>query len=294
MNALSWLTTLVLLTSLPCLALPDFKSKTLVNNGSSASKIDFVFLGDGYLEKDKRLLDRQVQSVLRELWQVSPFKAFKNDINIHVVYAYSKKGKGFGKVDYLFGSEEGERNTVRVKKSNDAVRLAKRAVPGAELVILLTRKTGRAHGGGGLVVLTENGHIAISHEIGHALGRLGDEYSSETMLSDRRRLPTGRDLPYPNLTLSEYIDPSNAQTIEKTAKWGHFLKLKGAYPQISAYQGGYYRTIDVWRPSFTCIMRNSNGREFCGICHETLVKRFHQILKRPFHDQNYHRKFPLK
>jgi len=283
----------LLLFWVPASAQNSFQLERLQGSNSPSSAYDVVFVGDGFLEKDRSVLKSRAQETTRRLLSVSPFSENRSGVNVYLLYTFSQPGQKFGEADFRYGSTEISRNRVKVTKPDLALQDARSAVPGADLVVLLTRKTGRSHGRRDLVVLSENGQDTIVHEVGHALGSLGDEYESTTMTADRRDLPSGRDIDAPNVTLDEYIDPTNADTIAKTAKWGHFLALPDAFPLVSAYQGGYYRSVGVWRPSFRCIMRSSQGSSFCPVCHEEMTRRLYGKLGKRFDHDAYHRSHPL-
>jgi hypothetical protein len=124
---------------------------------------------------------------------------------------------------------------------------------------------------------------------------LGDEYDSDSKLADREdtTMPSG-DFRQANLTREGFIDPKSRETVKATAKWGHFLDLPDSYPLVSAYQGGFYRSVGVWRPSFRCVMRSSQGSSFCPVCHEEMVKAILALCQERFDHEAYHKRFPLK
>lgn len=144
-------------------------------------------------------------------------------------------------------------------------------------------------------MLTPDSTVNAAHELGHSLGGLGDEYESGGFLEDREssQLPSG-DFACANLSREGFLDPTNRDTLRKTAKWGHFLDLPDSYPLVSAYQGGFYRTVGVWRPSFRCVMRDADSVIFCPVCHEEMVKAILKRCGERFDDAAYHRKYPLK
>lgn len=271
----------------------NLRTKTVQKGGA----IHLVVLGDGYLKKDEGLFEQDATRALNRLWSVSPFKELRNCFSVHLVYVESLRGTGSGNAAgrstlFAFGSEESSGNHVSIKGQAE-VRKAAANAPKADVIILLTTLTGRAHGQGNLVVLTTNGHDAVAHEMGHSVGDLGDEYDSSQHLNDRRPIPSGRDLVPANLTTSEFIDPTDQKTIAKTAKWGHFLELPGAFPLVSAYQGGYYRSVDVWRPSYRCVMRSSQEGSYCPVCHEEMTRKIMTAAGQRFDDKAYHKRFPL-
>ncbi len=144
-----------------------------------------------------------------------------------------------------------------------------------------------------MVVLTASRPYALAHELGYALGGLGDEYDDTSYGYASGGPRAGADLPYPNLTTSEYIDPSNQKTIAKTAKWGHCLSLDEAYPLVSAYQGGAGMKVGVWRPSYRCVMRNGDFDVFCPVCHEVLTRKIYKMSGRRFQESTYRTRYPL-
>lgn len=279
--------------------LKNLKVKTVLNSGSPAQKFDIVFVGDGFLAKDQSKYDAKVQSCLNILWGVSPFRELKSHFNVHVVYVDAAPGGGFdahGKrqADFPFGSVYTSDGSDMVVLSKQAKAMeAARNAPGVDAVIVITALPGRSHAGS--LVLIADDQSALPHELGHLIGHLGDEYSSRSKLVDRDNhpLPNG-DLSYSNLQSEKTIDTTSRDTLKKTAKWGHFIDLPDSDPIVSAYQGGYYREIGVWRPSYSCVMRTSSGAIFCPVCHEEMYKA---ILKKSgggFNDKSYHSQFPLK
>ncbi len=288
---------------IPALANPtdltNSRVKTVQDNGPASQKFDIVFLGDGFSARDQASYDAKVRSCLSILWNVSPFRELRNHFNVHVISVDADSGSGFdakGKrqADYPFGStytKDGS-DVVVLSKQGLALQTAKLA-PGVDALIVITTLPGRSHAGS--MVLLADDQSALPHELGHLIGHLGDEYSSGSKLVDRdnHQLPAG-DLPYRNIQVASTIDPTSSASLKRTAKWGHFIDLPDSDPIVSAYQGGYYREVDVWRPSYSCVMRSSSGAIFCPVCHEEIYKAI--LLKGGggFNDKTYHAQFPLK
>jgi hypothetical protein len=263
--------------------------KTIQNSGSPFAKVDLVFISDGYTANQSKDFEKDVRDATEELFRYPLYKEYRSYFNVHSAFVPSVQETT--KVSYAFGSERNERQGLVVIKREDEVRRVAAKAPACDVPIVISTMLGRAHAGD-IIVLPSRDFGPLAHELGHTIGGLGDEYTSGSSLNDRGRLPQGRDLPYPNLTLPNYIDPANAKTVQATAKWGHFLALPGAYPLVSAYQGGGHYEIGVWRPSFACIMKESSA-PFCPVCHESMVKAIYQLCGMRFDDAAYHRKHPL-
>lgn len=271
---------------------------------ASGKKIDLVVVPDGYLAADlgtNRQFDKDARLMLEELWRVPPFSEYRQLFNVHLVDVESKGSRQAGTLEYAFGSTVTPgRDLVRLERRQEVLTAAGNA-PGADLVIVLTRMAGRATGGKvgstPVPVIPRDRYTSLAHELGHSLADLGDEYESGSKLADRDARPLSAysaDVPYPNLTLDAYIDATSRDAIRRTAKWGHFLDLPGSDPLVSAYQGGLYNTVGVWRPSYRCVMRSSRGASFCPVCHEELTRKLYAMAGETFDHDDYHRRHPLK
>jgi len=286
----------LLLSSLPlALATPRFDYerpviKTVVANGTATRKVDLVFVGDGYLSSQGPTFDRDVKDAANELFQYPFFREYRQHFNVHSAFVASPPNQ------FAFGSviRDPASGVVSISKKSEIERVARKA-PGCEIVIALSTLKGRASGGH-IVCLPSRSFAPLAHELGHRLGKLGDEYDSMSSLVDREHHNLNEvhdgDLPYPNLTLPKYFDNTNRASLKKTIKWKHFLDLPGADALPWAFQGGYYRAVDVYRPSYTCIMR-SDSAPFCPVCHEAMVIETYKICGIPFDDAAYHRRHPL-
>lgn len=170
-----------------------------------------------------------------------------------VVKTLESHGPSAGRLDLVFVSDG---YTMTVSRFEEASRVAQKA-PGCDIVIVMSTLTGLSHGGS-QTTLTARDTGAFPHELGHTLGKLGDEYNSPTRQADRETftMPRSGDLEYPNLTLPAFCDVSTPEKMAKTIKWGHLLSLPDAKDVVGAYPGGYYRMDGVFRPSYTCTMRD--------------------------------------
>src|SRR5690606_11670561 len=99
-----------------------------------------------------------------------------------------------------------------------------------------------------------------AHEWGHSFAGLADEYDY-----GRSGSYSGPEPASANITR----DPSGA------LKWAPWLGHGGPHGTVGAYQGAGYYTAGLYRPEPDCEMRTL-GRNFCTVCREQMIKRFHQ------------------
>lgn len=265
--------TILLAALLAAASLSAQTVRTVVQNGPSDELYDMVVLGDGYTAADQAQFDQDVLDVVnyfRNTPNKFPYGAYFHLYNVHSVFRASNE-RGADKpplnifVDTAYDASYWTGGTERCLYIGDtglATRDAALApdTDGRVIVIVNDSKYG---GCAGNFSVCYNGSLmedVQAHEWGHSFGGLADEYdygNSGTY--------SGPEPRQPNIT----ADPTGA------VKWGPWLGHAGPHGTVGAYQGaGYYQT-GLYRPEPDCEMRNLN-RNFCTICREQMIKRFHQ------------------
>lgn len=269
--------------------------RTVESHGSPTSKVDLVFVSDGYTTFEKDKFQDDIQATCRYLWGTEFYGDNRSNFNVHSCFVPAHQtARG---VEFPFGSVYVEEAVgyMKLTREAEAQKVAQKA-PGCDFVIVLSTLSGVSHGGAQVIVLAGRNIGAFPHELGHSLGLLGDEYNSTTRQADREKfpLPARGDLDYPNLTLATCCDPSTPERMAKTVKWSHLFSLPDAKEVLGTYLGGYYRGDGVYRPSYRCVMRDSADSKFCPVCHEALSRRIAAVCGFPFDHEAYHRRYPLK
>lgn len=240
---LLWLGLLVLLANSLVAAEPfDYDHplvKTVESHGSPQSKVDLVFVSDGYTAFEKDQFQADVQAACRYLWGTEFYRDNQSNFNVHSCFVPAQPS--VSGVHFPFGSAYRDESVgyMKLTREAEAQRVAHRA-PGCDFVVVLSTLSGVSHGGGKVIVLGARDVGALPHELGHSLGLLGDEYNSTNRQADRERfpLPARGDLDYPNLTLTTCCDASTPERLAKTIKWGHFFALADAKDVLGNYLGG--------------------------------------------------------
>jgi hypothetical protein len=112
----------------------------------------------------------------------------------------------------------------------------------------------------GIAALGPQDLRVMTHQLGHAIGRLADEYSTP-----ERRCPANLAVG-PNV--AESPDPG-------AAPWKHWVEAR--HPGVEMYEGAAGKRKGAWTPTMSdCAM--SQGRGFCLVCREAIVLRIHSIV----------------
>lgn len=180
----------------------SLKTASLMENGSPASKVDIVILGDGYRKEDMAKFRSDAKHFNDILFGTEPFKERKNDFNVWLVESPSQdsgidkpdkkiwKNTALGTMYNTFGSAR-----YVLTEENRALRDIASAVPYDFMLILVNDNR---YGGGGIYNLYttcyansdaagmewQRDYVYV-HEFGHSFGGLGDEYySSQVSYND--------------------------------------------------------------------------------------------------------------
>ncbi|MBI2128815.1 hypothetical protein HYU07_01115 [Candidatus Woesearchaeota archaeon] len=147
--------------------------KTVVENGDHESKIDVVFLANGYSEEQLlTFASTDVPSNSETILFYEPFSQNRQKFNIYYV------DKAYDTSCYDFGNADCE---------NDAFELAS-LCPFYDQIIVLTNYPHRSWAQySGLAISQADGPKTTTHEFGHSFGGLADEYSEEGRASAKDR-----------------------------------------------------------------------------------------------------------
>lgn len=247
--------------------------------------LDIALVGDGYAANDQEKWLSDAQSLSDRLITTEPFATYAAGIRIHRVDAVSaESGASFDcptctNVDNAFGSlfplEAVNRLTGSTWDARAIVQTEQHEVARAVSVVpwdvvLVVVNTERF---GGMAVhwatvttadRVDTWEDTAVHELGHALGMLGDEYVYDACIrSDALGLP-------PNIS----EDPSDPP-------WLSWVEVDTRLPTpaisanaalVGAFEGAY-NCGDLYRPMVDCKMRDRASGPFCPVCTEALVRR---------------------
>ncbi|MBC3872489.1 hypothetical protein H8K55_02725 [Undibacterium sp. LX15W] len=232
---------------------------TILNNGSTASKLDFVFIGDGYTAAEMSKWQSDAQSII-EAFKADPLLAANlSKINIHRVDIASNQSgadeidKGIYR-DTAMDGEFGCYNIARLLCVNvtKVKNIVSQVLPadGREQIVVISNST-RYGGSGGEVAAVSmdpsSKEVAL-HEIGHSAFGLADEYDYGTC--DTSVEPT----------------PGNVSRLgtRSNTKWGDLISASTPVPTqvgmyangtVGTFQGGNYCTSGIYRPTENSRMR---------------------------------------
>jgi hypothetical protein len=304
MNALRLLV-LLLATTLARTALADggevLSTSTLLDNGDTAVKIDIVFMGDGYTADQQDAFNAKVDLAVREFLGAHPLLALNSAFNIHRINVSSPES-GTDKFSVCDGEPTGDTDQVRrtamdsgycaggsgavyrcLLTSDTSLALAFAAnAPDDDIVLVLVNDT--SHGGCRLGDLAfssvkESFQQTTVHELGHAIFDLADEYQY-----DREDAYTGSEPGQANVTTSmnrralKWADLLLPDTSVPTQLHGAECSVPDlpgrALPEdvIGTFEGAQYRRCGLFRPEYSCRMRESH-RAFCAVCRREIVRR---------------------
>jgi hypothetical protein len=264
------------------------KYTAVLLNGAVSKKFDIVFIGDGFTEQDQATFNRKVDEAVAALRSRIPYSEFMTSFNIwrvnvlSTVSGVSRPDEGIIKSTPLqcrYGNSAAGEATRCITTDNIANCYAAAGnAPAYDAIYVLVNDT---HWGGcaGDMVFTSiaDGFAGIvTHELGHKIGALADEYTCY--------LCNGQDdqTPYNG---SEPIQANITKQKNRTQiKWTSLIATATPVPTttnnpsgvVGLFEGGGYKPRGLYRPQFACHMQNTTD-EFCAVCRDVIRRRLSQF-----------------
>jgi hypothetical protein len=259
---------------LPVRALAGTGVTALQRTGPTDTKLDLVFVGDGYRAGERLRFHDHVRRHVSAMFRIEPFRNYQSLFNVWTVDVVSDDSgvdndptPGVARdtaLDMEFWCNGTERLLcVDTGKAQQFAELA----PDADQVIAIANST-KYGGAGGSVATASGGNSDSSqvlvHELGHSIGKLADEY-------DSAYIPfIGVEPVEANVTV--YSEPL---MVREQAKWYRWLgQTSPDGGTVGSYLGARYNPVLYWRPTTNSLMRSLN-REFNLPSREAMVLAFY-------------------
>lgn len=270
--------------------------------------IDIVFMGDGFSDRliADGTYDDAMDNVIDAIFSEEPFKSFKDLFNIYVVYAVSENeviGKNTSFMSYDSRSSwAGAIGAYDESKIWAYANLASEKGDFREVipVVILNSTTSDGavwtttfhagvndyyldpvwddyHGGQSIAYIsgpfTSDISYTAIHEMGHAFGKLADEYVSGYGAINQDVLDMWAPLciygMYKNIDFTG--DPNSV-------KWNHFLNDdRYSGESLGCYEGAAQYDYGVWRSTDNSIMRNDANGHFNAPSREAIYYRINKL-----------------
>jgi hypothetical protein len=276
---------------------PDLQVQELLTTGPSGSRLDLVFLAEGFQATERDKFFQAAQAATRALFSTEPYLSLKAAFNVKALYLPSKDSGLGGDTVLKVNPNALGMARYALTMENKRLRTMAMQVPYDNIVILTNSDQYSASGiyGAYTVVPAFEPRLRflLVHELGHHLAGLADEYfhdtpgyvSAETVIE-----------PYePNVT---------ALLSGSKLKWAHLLKATTPIPtpwpkdrylssmnteqswlkqlpfstEVGAFQGANYSATQYYRPALNCLMfRDGGDNGFCPVCTEAIVHTIQQF-----------------
>jgi hypothetical protein len=268
----------------------EVEGHELVHSGGPYA-LNLAIIGDGYTEDELDLFAHNTEAIVAELLDAEPLASYADYINIYRVDAISQESgasyecEGCGPRENVFGSTfpmQELRDTfwpifdvdpsgrAMLQKEQWKVAQAASVVPWDQIIVLVNSPKSSGFAVHFATVTNAAADFAriASHELGHSLGGLGDEYvapSDPCILSEVVGLPANISLSPMSPPWSPWIDDGTPLPTEEDGGYG-----------VGAYAGAY-NCDEANRPEQSCRMRNHDDA-FCSVCSEQLVRRLFRYV----------------
>ena len=265
--------------------------QTILTNGPASNRLNIVLFSEGYTNSQLSQFLVDSTNAVNALLNHPPYQEYRSYFNAFVIKVASNQSGSDHPVastyrDTYFNSaydqysdllitippNDFDTNYSHGQGKIDA--LLQTNMPLCHLPILLVNDT--VYGGSDGFDKTAIASVGFSsfeiltHETGHVLANLGDEYS----------------LAYPGFPDTEEPNTTR-QTNASLIKWKSWIPTNTAIPTppyasnsavVGLFEGAHYHSSGWYRPKLNCMM-NSIGSPFCEACSEALVLAIYQRVR---------------
>jgi hypothetical protein len=265
--------------------------QTILTNGPTSNRLNVVVLSEGYTSGQLAQFFLDASNAVNVLLSHPPYQEYRNYFNAFAIKVASNESGSdhpawpsyrdtyFSSTydplgDYLITIPAGSTGQGKV----DA--LLHTFMPKCQLAVLLVNDStqGGSDGFDKTAIASTSAVSAerlpsppgiLSHETGHVLANLGDEYTT----------------PYPGFPDTE--EPNTTQQTNRALiKWKAWIATNTPVPTpysygdgvVGLFQGAHYHTTNWYRPQLNCAM-GSPGVPFCAVCSEALVLAIYQRVR---------------
>ena len=257
---------------------------SLAANGASSNRLNVVFLSEGYTtaQLPKFLLD--ATNALDSLLGQEPFNEYRRYFNAFAIaVASNQSGSDHPNqtVDTYFNTSYDSVSDFIITMPTNSLgqgkidALVRDLIPDADLKILLVNDPypGGSDGFGltAICSVAPGSSDFLSHEVGHVLAGLGDEYET----------------PYPGFTDVEEPNTTR-ETRREFIKWKAWINPEIPVPTpatfdfmdvIGLFEGAHYHATGWYRPKFDCRMNHPAVPFFCEVCRESLILSIYKKVR---------------
>ena len=233
-------------------------------HGDPSVKFDLAFVMQGF-DDDTAYYNSVCRRMAEGFFKNEPFRSHREDFNLYFI-------RGDAGVDYNALGSDRYAMTFRLFQLHNELG----NTPCDHIIIVLNN----AKYGGGAIYnfysvssLHRMAELVLTHELGHGIGGLADEYVDE-------------ELSYADLhrTAYEPLEPNITNLVDFGRKWQPMLKKGTPVPTpdakvprtengpLGVYEGAGYSTKGVYRPAMHCMMRDY--APFCPVCSERMEAVF--------------------
>lgn len=252
-----------------------------IHHGAEYSRaLDIVILSEGYTNEEMQKFYDDAVRFKDYLFNCKPFDSLKNKINIWIIpYTSIESGTDIpgehifkntvmNSHFYTFGIERYLNST-----DNKTIRDLASNAPYDQIYILVNSQK---YGGAGIYnfysIVTaddKNSDFVFTHEFGHAMAGLGDEYYDSDVAVEN----------FYNLK-KEPWEPNLSTLVNFDSKWKKMVSQGTKIPtteenssltKVGAFEGGGYLKKGIYRPCFDCSMRSVKYNYFCPVCTKSII-----------------------
>ncbi len=256
-------------------AAPPPPCESIIYRGQQDDKYDLVFVGDGFRAQDQQLFQKKVQQVLNRMRSFAPYAQQFRGFN---VWLLSFESNETGLDNEANGVMRDTVLSLAVDKNIPRMLVipacAKKLVSGAiaayglkpDAIVIVSNDHWPAGGRDkDYVAVTISGEMStiVTHELGHLIGNLRDEYDCYKCDPTQPDPPPGVG---PNkCQINVTLDPVNYPLATN-------VLVENLFP------GAWNRKTGAWRSEDQCHMRNRNS-PFCKICDRALSQALEEYNK---------------
>ena len=259
--------------------------RTLFRNGPLSNRINLAILAEGYTTSQEAKFYADAAVLASKLFAAEPFKEYRPYFNAFAVFVASAQSgsdhpsssiyrntyfnssfNSYG-IDRLLTLPPNNYDSNSAHGEGKVQQVLSSVLPSYDIAVVLVNDPQYGGSGGTIAVAStnsESGEVVI-HELGHTIGKLGDEYDDA--------FPGYPDTEEPNTTKT---------TTRASVKWHAWFRSSTPVPTpglsfygnvIGLFQGAHYHSVGWYRSKLNCKMRTL-GTGFCTVCSEALIEAF--------------------